>query len=256
MLWKKKGFDVVKIVQWVLAALFSAAAALLRIRLIATGFDENGLPTAMDIDTLALPAFLVLAAVVMVLLARRLPAQRELCAGMDLYFDFDRSVFSVMLMVAGSFALIASAVYSLVFSQRSAAELILPVFLAAGAVCLIWATAALRRGTEFPGVILLVPVCAMVLTLILFYREHAADPVLRHYYVETLALAALTVLLLEFAAFAFRGGAPRILMPVSAMSIILCAAAIAARPALGSILFYAGGICLAAGIGAAADFDP
>ncbi len=256
MLWKKKGFDVVKIVQWVLAALFSAAAALLRIRLIATGFDENGLPAAMDIDTLALPAFLVLAAVVMVLLARRLPAQRELCAGMDLYFDFDRSVFSVMLMVAGSFALIASAVYSLVFSQRSAAELILPVFLAAGAVCLIWATAALRRGTEFPGVILLVPVCAMVLTLILFYREHAADPILRHYYVETLALAALTVLLLEFAAFAFRGGAPRILMPVSAMSIILCAAAIAARPALGSILFYAGGICLAAGIGAAADFDP
>lgn len=48
----------------------------------------------------------------------------------------------------------------------------------------------------------------MVLALILFYREHAADPILRHYYVETLALAALTVLLLEFAAFAFRGGAP------------------------------------------------
>ena len=30
-----------------------------------------------------------------------------------------------------------------------------------------------------------------------FYREHAADPILRHYYVETLALAALTVLLLS-----------------------------------------------------------
>ena len=68
---------------------------------------------------------------------------------------------------------------------------------------------ALRRKAEFPGVALLVPVCAMVLALILFYREHAADPILRHYYVETLALAALTVLLLEFAAFAFRGGAPR-----------------------------------------------
>ena len=116
--------------------------------------------------------------------------------------------------------------------------------------------AALRRKAEFPGVVLLVPVCAMVLALILFYREHAADPVLRHYYVETLALAALTVLLLEFAAFAFRGGAPRLLMPASSLSVILCAAALAARPALSEILFYAGGACIALAIGAAADFDP
>ena len=96
----------------------------------------------------------------------------------------------------------------------------------------------------------------MVLALILFYRDHAADPVLRHYYVETLALAALTVLLLEFAAFAFRGGAPRLLMPASTMSVIFCAAALAARPTLAEILFYAGGACIALGIGAAADFDP
>ena len=100
------------------------------------------------------------------------------------------------------------------------------------------------------------PVCALVLTLIFFYREHAADPILRHYYVETLALAALTVLLLEFAAFAFRGGAPRLLMPASSMSVILCAAALAARPSLAEILFYFGGAWIALGIGAAADFDP
>lgn len=129
-------------------------------------------------------------------------------------------------------------------------------FLAVGAACLLYATTALRRKAEFPGVVLLVPVCAMVLALILFYRDHAADPVLRHYYVETLALAALTVLLLEFAAFAFRGGAPRLLMPTSMMSVILCAAALAARPTLAEILFYAGGACIALGVGAAADFDP
>ena len=104
--------------------------------------------------------------------------------------------------------------------------MILSVFLAVGAACLLYATTELRRKAEFPGVALLVPVCAMVLALILFYREHAADPILRHYYVETLALAALTVLLLEFAAFAFRGGAPRLLMPASTMSVILCAAAL------------------------------
>ena len=38
--------------------------------------------------------------------------------------------------------------------------------------------------------------------------------------------------------------------------VILCAAALAARPTLAEILFYAGGACIALGIGAAADFDP
>ena len=45
-------------------------------------------------------------------------------------------------------------------------------------------------------------------------------------------------------------------MPASTMSVILCAAALAARPTLAEILFYAGGACIALGIGAAADFDP
>ena len=245
-----------KIVHWIMLALFSAAAGLLRLGLLSHGFDESGLPVAMNVETLALPALLVLAAVVMALLAHRLPARRGLCAGMDMYFDFDRSTFAVMLMVLGSFALIGSAVCALVFSLRTTLTMLMSAFIVVGAVCLLWATTALRRRTEFPGVVLLVPVCALVLTLIFFYREHAADPILRHYYVETLALAALTVLLLEFAAFAFRGGAPRLLMPASTMSVILCAAALAARPTLAEILFYAGGACIALGIGAAADFDP
>ena len=246
---KKKGFGFVKILHWLLLALFSAAAALARLRLLAVGFDADGLPVPMDLNTMALPAVLVVAAVVAVIMARRYPAQRELCGSMDLYFTFDRSTLAVMLMVLGSFALVGSAVCSLVFSLRTTITMILSVFLAVGAACLLYATTALRRKAEFPGVVLLVPVCAMVLALILFYREHAADPVLRHYYVETLALAALTVLLLEFAAFAFRGGAPRLLMPASTMSVILCAAALAVRPSLAEILFYAGGACIALGGG-------
>ena len=252
---KKKGFGFVKILHWLLLVLFSAAAALARLRLLAVGFDADGLPVPMDLNTMVLPAVLVVAAVIAVIMARRYPAQRELCGSMDLYFAFDRSTLAVLLMVLGSFALIGSAVCSLVFSLRTTLTMILSVFLAVGAACLLYATTALRRKAEFPGVALLVPVCAMVLALILFYREHAADPILRHYYVETLALAALTVLLLEFAAFAFRG-APRLLMPASTMSVILCAAALAARPTLAEILFYAGGACIALGIGAAADFDP
>ena len=253
---KRKGFGFVKILHWLLLALFSAAAAFARLRLLAAGFDANGLPVPMDLNTMALPAVLIVAAVIVFVMARRYPAQRELCGGMDLYFAFDRSTLAVMLTVLGCFALIGSAVYSMVFSLRTTVTMALSVFLAVGAACLLYAVAALRRKAEFPGVVLLVPVCAMVLALILFYREHAADPVLRHYYVETLALAALTVLLLEFAAFAFRGGAPRLLMPASSLSVILCAAALAARPALSEILFYTGGACIALAIGAAADFDP
>ena len=249
---KRKGFGFVKILHWLLLALFSAAAAFARLRLLAAGFDANGLPVPMNLNTMALPAVLIVAAVIVLVMARRYPAQRELCGGMDLYFAFDRSTLAVMLTVLGCFALIGS----MVFSLRTTVTMALSVFLAVGAACLLYAVAALRRKAEFPGVVLLVPVCAMVLALILFYREHAADPVLRHYYVETLALAALTVLLLEFAAFAFRGGAPRLLMPASSLSVILCAAALAARPALSEILFYAGGACIALAIGAAADFDP
>lgn len=245
-----------KLLHWLLLMLFSAAAVVLRLRLILTGFDADGLPVPMDLNTLALPVLLAAAALVFVLLARRLPAQRELCAGMDSYFAFSRGVLPVMLMVTGCFACIASAVVSLVFSQRTMADLLLPAFLAAGAGCMLIALFALRRGTAFSGLLLLVPVCALVLRLIFFYREHTADPVLRHFYVETLALAALTVLLLEFSAFAFRGGAPRLIMPVCAMSVVLCAASLAALPGLADILFYAGGLCLALGIGAAADFDP
>ena len=222
----RKALILMKLLHWILIALLSAAAAFCRLRLLAFGFDESGMPVHADLNTLALPVLLAAAALAM------------------------------MLVVLGCFTQMASAAASLVFSQRTAVSLVLAAFLAVGAVCLLAALFALRRESAFPGVILLVPVCALVLALIFFYREHAADPVLRHFYVETLALAALTVLLLEFAAFAFRGGAPRLLIPACGMSVILCAAALAALPALPELLFYAGGLLLALGIGAAADFDP
>ena len=171
---KKKGFGFVKILHWLLLVLFSAAAALARLRLLAVGFDADGLPVPMDLNTMVLPAVLVVAAVIAVIMARRYPAQRELCGSMDLYFAFDRSTLAVLLMVLGSFALIGSAVCSLVFSLRTTLTMILSVFLAVGAACLLYATTALRRKAEFPGVALLVPVCAMVLALILFYREQVS----------------------------------------------------------------------------------
>ena len=59
---KKKGFGFVKILHWLLLVLFSAAAALARLRLLAVGFDADGLPVPMDLNTMALPAVLIVAA--------------------------------------------------------------------------------------------------------------------------------------------------------------------------------------------------
>ena len=87
---KRKGFGFVKILHWLLLALFSAAAAFARLRLLAAGFDANGLPVPMDLNTMALPAVLIVAAVIALVMARRYPAQRELCGGMDLYFAFEK----------------------------------------------------------------------------------------------------------------------------------------------------------------------
>ena len=127
---KRKGFGFVKILHWLLLALFSAAAAFARLRLLAAGFDANGLPVPMNLNTMALPAVLIVAAVIVLVMARRYPAQRELCGGMDLYFAFDRSTLAVMLTVLGCFALIGSAVYSMVFSLRTTVTMALSVFLA------------------------------------------------------------------------------------------------------------------------------
>ena len=73
---KKKGFGFVKILHWLLLVLFSAAAALARLRLLAVGFDADGLPVPMDLNTMALPAVLIVAAVIALIMARRYPAQR------------------------------------------------------------------------------------------------------------------------------------------------------------------------------------
>lgn len=147
---KKKGFGFVKILHWLLLVLFSAAAALARLRLLAVGFDADGLPVPMDLNTMVLPAVLIVAAVIAVIMAQRYPAQRELCGSMELYFAFDRSTLAVLLMVLGSFALIGSAVCSLVFSLRTTLTMILSVFWqsARHACCTLRPRCAARRSSQ------------------------------------------------------------------------------------------------------------
>ena len=224
---------------WPLLILFSAAAAFLRAEHLRTGFDADGLPQSGCPAALALPLVLLLAAAVFYLLCRRYPVQRELTGAMEKYFRFG-STASVMLVVLGAFALIAAAVLSLLSPWRTLLSMLLSVFWFACAAAVLYVLFALRRGTAFSGVALLTPVCALALQTAVSYRSSAADPVLGHLYIEILALSALTVSFLELAAFAFRNGAPRLYLPLSALSVILCACMLAEQRSLVSMAFYAG----------------
>ena len=238
---------------WPLLILFSAAAAFLRAEHLRTGFDADGLPQSGCPAALALPLVLLLAAAVFYLLCRRYPVQRELTGAMEKYFRFG-STASVMLAVLGAFALIAAAVLSLLSPWRTLLSMLLSVFWFACAAAVLYVLFALRRGTAFSGVALLTPVCALALQTAVSYRSSAADPVLGHLYIEILALSALTVSFLELAAFAFRNGAPRLYLPLSALSVILCACMLAEQRSLVSMAFYAGFAFILLGFCAAADF--
>ena len=237
----------------VLLILFSAAAAFLRISSLRTGFDDAGLPVG-GVASLALPLVLLVAAAIFVLLARSYPTQRDLVGRMDEYFDFAKTL-SVMLCVLGAFALFASAAASLLFSSRTLLTILLAVFRLAAGASVIYALFTLRRGESVSGVVLLTPVYALVLQLIFVYRATAVDPVLAHFYPEILALAALTAAFLEFSAFAFRNGAPRIFVPLAAMAVIVCVCTAAGTRELSSLLFYSGFALILLGYCAAADFS-
>lgn len=236
-----------------LLALFCAVAAFLRVEHLRTGFDAGGLPLHGCTAAIALPLVLLLAAAVFVLLCRRCPAQRDLSGAMEDYFDF-RSTISVMLVVLGAFVLIGAAVLSLLNPWRTMLSMLLSVFWFSCAVSMIYVLFSLRRGAAFSGTALLTPVCALVLQIIVSYRSTAADPVLGHLYIEILALSSLTATFLELSAFAFRNGAPRLYLPLSALSVILCACMVAERQGFVSTVFYAGFILLLLGFCAAADF--
>lgn len=237
---------------WPLLIFFSAAAVLLRILEVRTGFDEAGLPVG-SFASYALPLALLAAALIFVLLARSYPAQRDLSGGMGEYFDFSATP-CVMLCVLGAFALIAGAVLGVVAPLRTLPVILLSVLQLAAGASVIYTLFVLRRGGAPAGVVLLTPVYALVLQLIFVYRATAVDPVLSHFYVEILALAALTAAFLECSAFVFRNGAPRIFVPLASMAVILCFCTAAGTRELSSLLFYPGFALILLGYCAAADF--
>ena len=237
---------------WLMLVLFSAASAYLRFVELRDGFDAQGLPAGGAISCV-LPLLLVIAAAAFVLSARSYPAQRELCGEMEEYFDFSGTL-GVMLCVLGAFALFAAAAVSLLFSLRTTLTILLAVFLLAAGASVLYVLFSLRRGNALSGVVVLTPVYALVLYLIFVYRTCAVDPVLGNFYVDILALAALTMTFLEFSAFVFRNGAPRIFVPLAAMSVVLCICAAVKLQEPAVLLLYLGFVLILLGYCTAARF--
>ena len=227
---------------WIALALAAPAAAL-RLWQLGSGFDSAGLPVRGNLPGILLTVLLAGAAAYFIYTARRLPAQRDAVGGLSDRFSF-RGGAAVGCAVAGTFLILLGAAAAVLFSTRGLSTLLLAMFAAAAAFCLLYVTSALRRAQEPQGTALLVPVCCLVVYLIFVYRADAVDPVLARVWVELLALSALTLSTLELAAFAFRGGAPRVFVPACALALILSVTAAAECRSLASAALFLGSALL------------
>jgi len=214
---------------WLALIPLTVLAVALRIAQILTGFDSDALAVPGNVPGCLLPVLLLAAAALFAVLCRHLPAQRDVTGGLgDCFSAMDG--FGAALGIAGAFLTAAGAAFQYLSMGNSVLSLILSAFALLSAAAVLYAVFALFRAQEVVGLALLAPVCYLVLRLILLYRADAAEPVLAITYPELLAFSALTLSALERAAFAFRNGAPRIYIPVSAMAILLSFVAAVSTP--------------------------
>ena len=230
-------------------ALLALLAVVLRILQNRTGYDELGLAKSGNLPGILLPVVLAAAALWFGFLSITMLAERDPAVSPAMYFLFSEEKAATALSVTGAFLIFLGGALSLP-GDTSRGNLLAAAFVFVSAACVLCAVFALVRLREISGVVLLVPVCALVVHLIFLYRADASDPVLARIYIELLAVAALTLSALERAAIFFRSGLPRAWPSVCAMSVILglTAAADFASPAhaalfAGFALVEAGFLC-------------
>mgnify|MGYP001634748413 CR=1 FL=1 len=84
-----------------------------------------------------------------------------------------------------------------------------------------------QKGGSLSSSLLLTPAVCSVVELVLAYRTSSVNPVLQSYYVDLLALAALTLAYYRLSAFAFRCGQLRRFTLYAVLSVVLCLASTA-----------------------------
>lgn len=246
-------------------------ACLLRLMQNRTGFESSsGLPVAGNLWAMLLPALLALALAAALLLSRRIPNQAGESPSFEDAFAASGSG-CLMLLTAGVFLLAISGALQLAtnlgllpdaavltasgLSGRSLSTgsggLLEGALSLVCAVCLFSTVPACRRAgsrreenaapaVRVDGLFLLIPVIAMVVRLVLRYRQDSVNPTLAAYYIPLLALVLVTMALYLLAGFAFQSGSSRGFLPCTTMAVVLCMAALADAQPLYGTLFHAG----------------
>lgn len=262
-----------------IALVGGAAAAVLRLFQNATGFEEEtGLPISGNLPGTALVILLVLLAVILTLLVRRLPENKAPSFPADFTARDSRLLFLPMaglflMGLSGVLDLIAglgltetllqgvvsaadpSGMTSVVAISSSdgyspQAHLILGVLDLVSAAGLFFAVRACgikqrHNRLRFNGTWLLAPVLAMAVRLVLAYRVDSVNPALEAYYVELLALVFLNLAFYRFSSFSFGSGQTRRFALYTCCAVVLCMAAFCDSCSISArFLEIGGGLCV------------
>ena len=241
-----------------IALVGGAAAAVLRLFQNATGFEEEtGLPISGNLPGTALVILLVLLAVILTLLARRLPENKAPSFPADFTARDSRLLF---LPMAGLFLMGLSGVLDLIAGLGLTETLLQGVVSAADPSGMTSVVAISSSDGYSPqahlilgvldlvsaaGTWLLAPVLAMAVRLVLAYRVDSVNPALEAYYVELLALVFLNLAFYRFSSFSFGSGQTRRFALYTCCAVVLCMAAFCDSCSISArFLEIGGGLCV------------
>lgn len=261
--------------------LFTALAGgglslILRLAQNRTGFEpDTGLPIPGNLFALVLPVVLAVLAAAAALLCRALPSEKEDTPGSFPDYFQARDTLTPTLLVTGVFLwllsggleLITALAYrqGLLLGLLSADRMFSPMLnMLSGALTILSALAlfpvisACRTGGKHASAsperrplnsnLLLVPVAALVLRLVLMYREDSVNPSVSAYYVGLLALSALILSFYRASSFGFHCGRTRRFAVYSLWALMLGIAALADSRSPAAALLTLGGILLVTGL--------
>ena len=242
-----------------------------------TGFEpDTGLPIPGNIFALVLPVVLSALAAAMAVLCRGLPGEKEDTPGAFPDYFQARDTLTPTLLVTGALLWLLSGALELftalayrqglVLGLLTADGMFSPVLSMLSGGLMILAALALfpmisacrtggKRTSSAPAErrplnsnLLLVPVAALVLRLVLAYREYSVNPSVSAYYVGLLALSALILSFYRASSFGFHCGRTRRFTVYSLWALVLGIAALADSRTPASALLTLGGILLVAGL--------
>lgn len=223
-----------------------------------SGFEaDTGLAVPGSPWGILLPAFLAAAALLFLLRGRSAPAGVTETASLRAAFPAQGAP---ILAYAGGLLWLASAALTLMKSRTpvvsddgyeilyegalSAGDLLSAALAALAGVCVLCVLGHPQqegRRAEPNSLLLLAAITALVIRLVLCFRELSRDPSLQRYYLPLLAMTVLCLALYLASGFAFGAGRSRRFLPAAAWGTVLCLAAAADPLGLGYRCFFLGG---------------